>query len=131
MKSQTIEIQNRLPDGIGYQIYQHAQALKAMLVKEGFGPMAEKFLRSMLAEMRDDPLADWHQWEGYFTDFGDTMDLLALGALFFHNQIHVRAILCQDVPKSQVAETEKALSLMLDEYLTKLHSQNVESQSDN
>jgi hypothetical protein len=131
MKRQRIVIDNLLPDGISFEVYQEPDEVKAMLEKEGFGEMAQQFLTSVLDDMRKDPLAHWHRWEGYFRDLGKAQHLVALGAAFFNGTIYVRGMLCREVPEAKVEETEKALGNMMDEYLTKLRSQNLESQSNN
>jgi hypothetical protein len=131
MKRQRIVIDNLLPDGVGFELFQEPDEVKAMLEKEGFGPMAQEFLTSVLDDMREDRLAHWHRWEGYFRDLGSAQHLVALGAAFFNNTIYVRGMLCREVPQTKVEETEKALGAMMDEYLTKLCSSFLESQSNN
>lgn len=131
MKRQLINIDDLLPAGISFELFQEPGKVKAIIEEEGFGHMANEFLASVLEDVRKDRLAHWHRWEGFYRDVGSAQQLMAVGAAFFNNTIYVRVMLCREVPQAKIEETEKALGAMMDEYLTKLRSQNLKSQSNN
>jgi hypothetical protein len=51
---------------------------------------------------------------------------IIVGALFINGEVYLRSILAKEVPAPDVAATEKALAIMITEYMAKLRNKTLD-----
>jgi hypothetical protein len=119
----SINIVNRLESyGLEPEIYTHPDRVKEVLVVEGFGEIAEDFIRHLTNRMQKSE-SDFFEYDGYWREDEDgTFTLAIVGAAYtrFDREIRLRGIGTREVKNHLLEDVRADLTLMMFDYLDEL-----------
>jgi hypothetical protein len=120
-----INIPVLLPPDMPFEVLTAPQQVYDALSEQGWAKQAVSLSDRVSARIKSEPLDSWIEWEGYFTDHGDTRDLGIFGVLYCNGTTYLRGIFVPNVSNPMLETVQDALPQMLTCYLDSLGYKNV------